>query len=1201
MLNAFNIDKGGNTVSDTHLLNETFHIFSKSPASPGTTLEGARLKSGHTTTTSDIWADEIPAFFKAATENKFDLFEKKASKDDLCLYNGYVYVHNGTAFENQGKEDAVLTDGAEFSKNGVKVIKYHKNRTAINLTADNNNGDDSNNYAAKIYNANSGSTTFVPQFISSTDKVVDGIPSLGYNAVVSYGTKILAEGLTDIEDYICNSYAGVIQFNQARPSGVTISAWEYIGDKLNDKVDELHNIVFGDSNDSTDPENTASLSQQVNRNTQAIAELQEQVNGSDDSEGPDGLVELIDKVAKLEETLYGLGNESGGDEPGDDNTGGEQDQPTNDNSLLKRVNQNTQDIKDLQEQADNSDKNIEELWKIIGGNNTEGGNPDNPGGNNPEDNPGDNTNSGNLLETVGALGERVTKNEGDIQELFEIVLGNGDSGESGNPDNSTTTNLKETVEKNTKDIGDLDERVTENEGNISDLDSSLTSLVGQVNELKDLIGQVGTENPDDPNDPNGPSTSPEVSLLSQVNQNTQDIKDLQEEINGEDPDSINARVEENKGQIEKLWEIIGGNNTEGDEPENTPGQGSPETNTGNLVDAVNKNKEDITSISNSVSELQTDLDSFKTDNNNNFNYVVQAIASHHNDNQLHGGSGINVYTDTDKNYISDPNPISAVTDIKFFGNYINVVDHKDGSISLYIGENKDPAEFNSITQETGIYTSKYVYEASDGSYDTGDIELGNEYSRCQAPGDTSTYWFNNKDVITIPNDNSTVSVTLFNNKNGEIASAETRAINGSIDDPTDNSITAEKDGITIKVSDIHKNTGEDAKDGMTPEFIRCRISVTIDNRTAITEGGYYKIKVTVGNKDYSKDYITPEGAFVWRNDFKTPSIEKVKADYESTGTKVVSGITYDSSAKVKLNVTGIKNTQSMVTQALRRIKISDNSNGRLGDIGDLTVADLSAANGTSKTAANAEFSYSGEIIFTNSHDPAIMTGTYTATPYKAEDNSPFSSASGSGSFAGEKYLWNGVEGTENDATSSFHVDGKRLAYTVLHDDNGNVTGLDLRSTATYYSDKFLDTDYPQQLLIQGGYLKHPGGTNMDVTGKYDATNCTGTRYWTKLIKTDESSDDAKETFTITGSGFKGKDVKIWAVCSNSDTIATEGEKALLLNALGADGGFAKSVTDTSLSVEIPGAQMTCKQNSCFYLVVQLPKASTVKIGAITVA
>lgn len=225
------------SINNLNLLNETFHVFSKSPASDVTTLGGARLKSGHTTTTTDVWADEIPAFFNAANQAKFDLFSTLATKDDLCIFGGKVYQHNGEQFVSLGTEAEILVDGATFQKNNKDVIKYHKNRTAINLTADNNNGDGSNNLTAKIYDAAIGSTNFVSQFISSTDKMVAGVPSLAYDATVIAGGVKLAEGLTNDNDYICNSYAGVIQFNKARSQGsVTVSAWEYIGGILSDSI-----------------------------------------------------------------------------------------------------------------------------------------------------------------------------------------------------------------------------------------------------------------------------------------------------------------------------------------------------------------------------------------------------------------------------------------------------------------------------------------------------------------------------------------------------------------------------------------------------------------------------------------------------------------------------------------------------------------------------------------------------------------------------------------------------------------------------------------------------------------------------------------------------------------------------------------------------------------------------------------------------
>ena len=555
-------------------------------------------------------------------------------------------------------------------------------------------------------------------------------------------------------------------------------------------------------------------------------------------------------------------------------------------------------------------------------------------------------------------------------------------------------------------------------------------------------------------------------------------------------------------------------------------------------------------------------------------------------------AGIVVERDLNADYDSaDADEVIAtkIQNMKFFGEYVNVVDNKDGSVSLYFGKNNNPAEFSTVTAPSG--STMYVY-TGDG-YSLGAATAGSSYANCQSGGDEIVYAGGNGTVITIPNTTSTVKVEAVDNSGTTIASATTAVIDGST-----TTVTKNENGIKIEVYDIHKNTSEDAKDGMTPGFIRCKVKATLTNATIMPNGGFYKVKMTVAGKSNTNG----TGMFIWNAPTTNPSIDSVTATYASTGTKTVSGITYDSGAKVTLSVTGIKNTQSMATSGVNRISVSDNSNNRLGDIGNVTVSNLTAANSTSKTAANAEYSYSKEVTFTASHTPSVMSGKYTVTPLKPVDGSSYTTGNKEASFAGTRYLWNGSETADTDAKANFHTDGTRLAYTVLADSSGNVTGLNLTSTSTYEkATSLIDSGtYNQQLLVQGGQLKHPGGSGCDVTGTYTSANCTGTRYWTKLIKTG-TSGDAKTTYKITGSGFTGSGVKIWAVCANTDATATAGAKSLLINALGSAGGFAKSVSDTSLSVEIPGGQMTCKQNSCFYLVVQLPAGSTVKLGAITVA
>lgn len=530
--------------------------------------------------------------------------------------------------------------------------------------------------------------------------------------------------------------------------------------------------------------------------------------------------------------------------------------------------------------------------------------------------------------------------------------------------------------------------------------------------------------------------------------------------------------------------------------------------------------------------------------------------------------------------------------MNFFGSYVNVVQSAENpdEISIYIGENKNPAEFSTVTGPDG--SAMYVYADNGTDYSiAGTSGAGKSYSVCQAGGSETVHATASNTVITIPNTTSTIKVEAVDNANTLIKSCETGVIDGST-----TTVTKEENGIKIEVYDIHKNTPDDAKDGMTPGFIRCKVKATLTNATIMPNGGFYKIKMTVAGKSNTN----ATGIFVYTSPTTNPSIESVTATYASTGTKKVSGLAYDSGAKVTLEVTGIKDTQWMATKNENRITVSDNSNGRLGDIGAVSVASLTAANDTDKTKKNAEFSYTKEVTFTASHTPEVMSGKYIVTPYKPLDGSAYTTGAMEDSFAGTNYLWNGANGTENDATSSFHEDGKRLPYVVLADANGDVTGLTI-SSDTYNSEtQIVDSaaaPYNKQLLVQGGNLMYP---TQDTTKTYSTTNCTGTRYWVKKISTG-SGTDAKTTFTVSGSNLNASGVKIWAVCANTDSVATAGAKSLRINALGSAGGFAKSVSSTSLSVEIPGGQMTCTPAACFYLVVQIPQGSTAKLGAITVA
>ena len=269
MANIFDIDvklSGGKDQNvDTHLLNEQFHVFSKSPSSAATSLGSASNRSGHTVTATDVWAEEIPTFYEVPDmESTASL---RANENDLCRVGNGVAIYKNGAWSLEYASYMDIPDGHEFlNASGKPVIRFHKNRLARLLTVKNNAADDGLNSSAKIQGwdktANNGqgapyeyveaAPKFVSQFVTSTDKIVDGKPSKGYGPFVMAGTttgditKVLNEGTVDDNDYVANSFAGIIQYNKKRMDQIYVHAFEYCGHSLKtaySDIEELSDII----------------------------------------------------------------------------------------------------------------------------------------------------------------------------------------------------------------------------------------------------------------------------------------------------------------------------------------------------------------------------------------------------------------------------------------------------------------------------------------------------------------------------------------------------------------------------------------------------------------------------------------------------------------------------------------------------------------------------------------------------------------------------------------------------------------------------------------------------------------------------------------------------------------------------------------------------------------------------------------------
>ena len=284
--------------------NEKFHIFSKSPVLSSMAVSQAVNKSGHTVSTNDVWADDVPWFTEVADEAGAITRAADARYNDLILWGSDIYVRKGdktngastgTTFAELWEKHTDLTEARAYALGSVTtqtptnivtktveiknasdkvVLKYHVGKQ-IDLLTTANNANVASTWAARMFIDGK----VVDQFVSPTDKVFAGNPSTGYTTLVYTATAagnkygFVAEGEADA-DFVNNAFAGIVQFNQSRNSGhkFAASVFEYVGDKLDATVAALSKAVFGAGTPGEEDQPT-SLTEQVLANTQAITKL----------------------------------------------------------------------------------------------------------------------------------------------------------------------------------------------------------------------------------------------------------------------------------------------------------------------------------------------------------------------------------------------------------------------------------------------------------------------------------------------------------------------------------------------------------------------------------------------------------------------------------------------------------------------------------------------------------------------------------------------------------------------------------------------------------------------------------------------------------------------------------------------------------------------------------------------------------------
>lgn len=248
--------------------NVKFHAFSKSPVSPDTTLGGAVNPSGHTITTSQVRAQDIPAFLNTfqgtkdtaitwlgknyATPAHNDIAyyggEFKAGFDTpKCLkYNGKTSTWEDFDLKYTDRQNKVLRTTLK-NADDKDVLAIHQDCSTVFVDGGNNAATNSNRWSLFVKKADG---SILDHFVASTDKIVAGMPSLGYNALVMLNNAAIDEGELDA-NYVGNTFAGIIHLNKQYANGddakFKVTCFEYIGDKLDTTLgnirEEIQDIV----------------------------------------------------------------------------------------------------------------------------------------------------------------------------------------------------------------------------------------------------------------------------------------------------------------------------------------------------------------------------------------------------------------------------------------------------------------------------------------------------------------------------------------------------------------------------------------------------------------------------------------------------------------------------------------------------------------------------------------------------------------------------------------------------------------------------------------------------------------------------------------------------------------------------------------------------------------------------------------------
>lgn len=595
-----------------------------------------------------------------------------------------------------------------------------------------------------------------------------------------------------------------------------------------------------------------------------------------------------------------------------------------------------------------------------------------------------------------------------------------------------------------------------------------------------------------------------------------------------------------------------------------------------------------------------------------------------------GGENGNLNVDADNDGSLDAGVPQKVKGMNFCGN-VAVVNNADGTVDFWF-MNPDNHSKPSVAAESGAPSGQmYVY---DGAVNTDGLTKNSLWKRSIVESSNATLKYTlsgtgKKDgsetsIMAADNKVSTIKVYVTDGDGTELATVESPAIceasvTTKASGATTNrggTITKAEKGVTITLTGVTENKVDtanninDAQLGYTPGYVRFSGNVQVATSTVLPDGGTLKVKVVFKSGSTETTLITSGIVYAYvANTLTSDDAPTATLTYNVTSTKTISGITYDSAANAKVEVTGIKGTQRGGAHSKaqsERAYLNDitESAGHFGTFKGVLTTELESGTATDNTAV---FKGSKTVSAANTGEPARVniTGGAKVQTYEQGGSASTVAIHTSNTLTGDNQptTWLQTSGASTKTTAApinltFTDDGARVL--AAYDGTTMPT-----SHATYDSkESLLEDDYAKQLLVQGTSLRYP---STDVTGKY--SDATGWRSYVVPV----TFGSAKTAFTVTttGSGTWSNDkIRLYLVGVKSGAAKAQclswaaGDTAACTTATGAIGvstGTATSNGSWSVAMDPAWFPVSSTGQDKYYLVVQMAAGCGVKLTGLQFA